>query len=216
MRVREDPVHPLLASRPSGYVFILPLAVVVSVVLAIVYLASTRPWPFSVASAAETRVERVGTAQAAAPGASSVELRNTVSQTASEWGVSVCLGKIAAISNFLTSGVQYSALSLRGPGGDADREMFAAAISGRDQVGLRTLSTMSAAPVVGGCSGSYQTVAAFPLGCEEARSRYFSSFTEKLEFGEFVSVYRNAGDAFVYLIELEGRSCTAIKAEMLY
>lgn len=155
------------------------------------------------------------TGDSGAAGADGPELRNSVSRQAADWGVQSCLPQIARISDFLTTGVRYAALSLRGRN-DADSQIFSAAIAAGGRTIPVSISTLSATPTADGCNSSYQTVASFALSCQETHAGYFANFSERMEFGDEVAVYRSNTNSFVYLLPVADVGCTAVKTEVLY
>ncbi|NGN41791.1 hypothetical protein G6N74_11990 [Mesorhizobium sp. CGMCC 1.15528] len=209
--LRNEPIHPLLVSRKPAYL-IASLVVIVGLVgLAFGYSTLTgRPAPMPVAAAgAQPGDDSVRSA-------SSVDLRNTISRQASEWGVRTCLPQIALVSDFLTVNRSYAALSQRVDGA-VDAEAFTSTIAARDPQGIETVSTFVSTPVgESGCNSSYQAVASFAVSCEVAHREYFPSFNEPLSFSDRVRAYTNGQESHLFLLPIGDIGCTAVKTQTLY
>lgn len=142
---------------------------------------------------------------------------NAIARQAREWGISRCSREIALVSDFLTRNSVFSARSMRGPR-DADGEVFSATIVARARDdGMRTLSTMSVAPVsAGGCNVVYETTAHFPADCDSIRQARFANFAEPMELGGLAQAYATAeGDGELYMLPT-GTGCLVKKTQSLY
>ena len=154
---------------------------------------------------------RTGSTDAAASTPNPV---NSIARQADAWNVKTCLPQIKRISDFLTSGHSYTALSQRIQR-SAGEGAFAATIAARDQSGLDSISTLVSVPVNGdACHSAYQTVAAFPEGCERVQSAHFSTFAERLAFGDHVQAWHNGQGSYVYFLPLADAGCIIVKTQM--
>jgi hypothetical protein len=161
--------------------------------------------------AADQSVGGTGAQEAAAS-----KLKNSVSKQAAAWGARTCLGQIGKVSEFLTAGQTYSALSRKEPSGAKDGT-FSATIVGTDRTGLANISNFVSVPAADGkCNSAYETVAAFPDACEKVHQATFASFGTRLEMGKAASSWTNGKGAYLYLLPLGGQGCVIVKTEMLF
>ena len=141
-------------------------------------------------------------------------IANSVVRQADAWNVRTCLPQVTRISDFLTSGHSYTALSQRILR-DAGEGAFSATIAARDRSGLDSISTLVSVPVGGeDCHSAYQTVAAFPDQCDRVQSKYFSTFAERLAFGDRVQARHNGQGSYVYFLPLANAGCIIVKTQM--
>ena len=141
-------------------------------------------------------------------------IANSVVRQADAWNVRTCLPQVTRISDFLTSGHSYTALSQRILR-DAGEGAFSATIAARDRSGLDSISTLVSVPVGGeDCHSAYQTVAAFPDQCDHVQSKYFSTFAERLAFGDRVQARHNGQGSYVYFLPLANAGCIIVKTQM--
>lgn len=139
---------------------------------------------------------------------------NSVVKQADAWNIRTCLSQVTRISDFLTSGHSYTALSQRILR-DAGEGAFSATIVARDRSGLDSISTLVSVPVGGeDCHAAYQTVAAFPEQCEQVQSKYFSAFAERLAFGDRVQASHNGQGSYVYFLPFANTGCIIVKTQM--
>ncbi len=163
-----------------------------------------------------TRGERLAANDRGKAPAGKQELHNTVSSQAAEWGVGTCLGQIGQVSDFLTAGQSYSALSRKGPA-NADESMFSATIAAADKNGLASISGFVSAPVSGGkCNSAYQTVVAFPDSCADVRQARFRSFGSRIEMGKTADSWTDGKGAYLHMLPVGDRGCVVVKTEMVF
>ena len=144
-----------------------------------------------------------------------VQLSNSVAQQADAWDMKTCLPQITRISDFLTAGQSYTALSQR-IRKDEGEGSFSATIAARDQAGLDTISTLVSVPAGNQtCPSSYQTVAAFEEGCDGVQITHFSTFTEDLAFGDRIQARHNGRGGYAYFLPLPNDGCVIVKTQML-
>ncbi len=209
--MRSEPIHPLLVSRKRAYLVASLVVIVGAAGLAFGHAALTGQLALTPVAVADARQ---GDTARSAP--SSIELRNTVSRQASEWGVKTCLSQIALVSDFLTVNRSYAALSQRLEGA-VDAEAFTSTIAARDPQGIETVSTFVSTPVGGSrCNSSYQAVASFAVSCEVAHREYFPSFDEPISFNDPISAYTNGQESHLFLLPIGDIGCTAVKTQTLY
>ena len=140
---------------------------------------------------------------------------NSVAQQADAWGMKTCLPQIVRISDFLTAGQSYTALSQH-----IDRDVgegsFSSTIIARDQTGFDTISTLVSVPVGDeACPSSYQTVAAFDGRCGSVRVTHFATFTEELAFGDRVQARHDGQGSYAYFLPFGSSGCVVVKTQML-
>ena len=161
------------------------------------------------------RVGQSGADDADAGEALAVQLSNSVAQQADAWEMRACLPQIARISDFLTAGQTYTALSQR-IRKDAGEGSFSATIAARDQAGLDTISTLVSVPAGDQtCPSSYQTVAAFDERCDGVQVTHFSTFTEELAFGDRIQARHNGQGSYAYFLPFGRSGCVIVKTQML-
>lgn len=156
-----------------------------------------------------------GGMKASAKATPQVTLSNKVARQAYDWGLRTCIGPVNRISDFLTKGKHYSALSLRGTR-DPDKQMFSAAVAADDAASKSgSFSVMAVSPTPGGeCDSIYQTVTYFEVSCESAKSAYFSDFSEPIAFGDKVKAFGTKnGGAFAYFLSVPPSACVAVKMQ---
>jgi hypothetical protein len=142
--------------------------------------------------------------------------RNSISKQADDWGVRTCLDQIGQVSDFLTTGQAYTALSRRGPT-SSDGNAFSATIAGTDADGLASISSFVSAPVATEkCNSLYQTVAAFPGNCEQVRAARFQSFTNRVDMGAASQAWSNGNGAYLHMLSQGDRGCVIVKTEMIF
>lgn len=211
--MRSEPIHPLLVSRKPAYL-IASLAVIVGAAgLAFGYSALTGRLALAPVVAAEAqRDDDVRSMRAV----SSIELRNTISRQASEWGVKTCLLQISLVSDFLTDNRSYTALSQRVDAA-VNANAFTSTVAARDSEGIETISTFVSTPAgKHRCNSSYQSVASFAVSCEVAHQKYFPSFNKPVSFGDRIHAYANSQENHLFLLPIGDIGCTAVKTQTLY
>ena len=207
------------------YVWLAVLIVLVCVCAAGLLFVAVRGWPdipsLTAADAQSIRDDPTGTESGSAPevGVDKAvpvpDLINSVARQAAAWDIRTCLPQIARISDFLTTGQSYTALSQRGRR-ETDDASFSATIAARDQSGQDSISTFMSVPMAGrACQSAYQTVAAFDEPCEDVQSVRFSSFTEGIAFGDRVAARHNGQGSHVYFLPLGKAGCVIVKTQVL-
>jgi hypothetical protein len=204
---RGDPIHPALVSRKRTY-FLAALVVIIGV--------AGIAFGFSILSGRLPLMPAAVAGSAGKERPSSVEIRNTVSQRASEWGVKTCLGQIALVSDFLTINRSYTALAQRVER-SVDARAFTSTIAARDPEGMESVSTFVSTPVgEGECNSSYQTVASFASSCETVHHDHFPGFDKPISFNDSVRAYTNGQESHLFLLPIDDIGCTAIKTQTVY
>jgi len=222
MTAREQ-IHPVLVSRPPRFLVGSAMAAVALAAVAFGYyvLAVGESVVGATEAVAQTpladpRSERFAANDGAKAPAGKQELHNTISRQAAEWGAGTCLAQIGQVSDFLTTGQSYAALSRKGPA-SADESMFSATIAGADKNGLASVSSFVSAPVAGGkCNSTYQTVVAFPDSCAEVREARFQSFASKVELGKAAESWTDGKGAYLHMLTVGDRGCVVVKTEMVF
>ena len=146
--------------------------------------------------------------------APAVPASNSVARQADAWDMRACMPQIARISDFLTQGQSYTALSQR-VRPQAQEGSFSATIAARDRTGLDTISTLVSVPVGDrACRSAYQTVAAFGERCGAVQATYFATFAENVAFGDRVQAWHNGQGSYVYFLPFSGDGCVVVKTQM--
>ncbi|CAM5318353.1 hypothetical protein ATER59S_00979 [Aquamicrobium terrae] len=222
MTSREQ-IHPVLVSRPRRFLVGSAMAAVALVTIAFGYYAlavgeSVVGATEAVAQTPTTgaRGKRLAANERAKATAGNPEQHNTISRQAAEWGAGTCLAQIGRVSDFLTTGQSYAALSRKGAA-SADESMFSATIAGADKNGLASISSFVSAPVAGDrCNSAYQTVVAFTNSCAEVREGRFHRFTTKVELGNAAESWTDGKGAYLHMLPVGDRGCVVVKTEMVF
>lgn len=149
---------------------------------------------------------------------SQVTPSNKVSRQAYDWGIRTCIDPISRVSDFLTKGRDYAALSLRG-NQDSDKQMFSAVVAAKDGASKsESLSMMAVAPVSdSGCNSVYQTVTYFDADCQSVQSKFFVDFSKSIPFSQRVKAFSTKdGGSLAYFLPVSPGSCVAIKMQVLF
>jgi hypothetical protein len=149
---------------------------------------------------------------------SQVTPSNKVSRQAYDWGVRTCIDPISRVSDFLTNGRTYSAMSLRG-NKSADAQLFSAVVAAPDQASKsESLSLLAVAPVSGGgCNSIYQTVTSFDVDCQTAHGSYFTGFSKAISFnGKIKAFSTDSGESFAYFLPISSKACVVMKMQALF
>lgn len=225
--MRREPLHPVLANRPRRFLVGSAMVAAAFAAAGSGYYALVVGDGVAGATQAIAQTAKTGTRGDRLPAQDEVEAsawenaaqratHNSVSKQAAEWGVRTCLGQIGQVSDFLTAGQSYSALSRKGPA-NAEESMFSATIAGSDKNGLASISSFVSGPVAGGkCNSAYQTVAAFPNSCEQVHKDRFESFGGKVEMGSTAESWTNGKGAYLHMLPLGDRGCVIVKTEMVF
>lgn len=149
---------------------------------------------------------------------SQVTPSNKVSRQAYDWGIRTCIDPISRVSDFLTKGRDYAALSLRG-NHDSDKQMFSAVVAAKDGASKsESLSTMTVAPVSdSGCNSVYQTVTYFDADCQSVQAKFFVDFSKSIPFSQRVKAFSTTdGGSLAYFLPVSPGSCIAVKMQALF
>lgn len=138
----------------------------------------------------------------------------SVTEAAVKAGIHACADRVNQVTNFLTTGIQSSAVLFEPPS-DPDERLVSISLGlamGGEQVAYASESF--APKQVNGCGGVYETVVYWEAGCAELAKRQFARFKNKGVMVNSITML-DGGVGAIFFLMPAGTGCVAIKKQVL-
>ncbi|MGD0489090.1 MAG: hypothetical protein ABSB94_18120 [Syntrophorhabdales bacterium] len=157
-------------------------------------------------------------AQPQTPGAQSIPRAPEVSpvtQMAVNLGVLSCASRINQVVNFLGGSGQETGAFIFTPPAQPDQSMFSVSMEVPGGGGDTAYATATFAPnQANGCGALYETVAYWPLTCNEVERKYFPGMARLNQVRQNITALGGPSPARVFLMRA-GTGCVTIKKEIV-
>jgi hypothetical protein len=140
---------------------------------------------------------------------------NPITQTAVSLGVLSCASRVNQVTNFLGGSSQETGAFIFAPPAEADQSLFSVSMEVPGGQAATAYASATFAPnQANGCGALYETVAYWPLSCDQVAQKHFSGMKRLREVKQNITVLSGNSPARVFLLPA-GAGCVTVKKEIV-
>ena len=140
---------------------------------------------------------------------------NAITQTAVSLGVLSCTSRVNQVTNFLGGGTQEMGAFIFAPPAEPDYSIFSVSMEVPGGYGSSAYASATFAPnQANGCGALYETVAYWPVNCEQVAQKYFAGMKRIREVRQNITVLGGPSPTRVFLMPA-AIGCVTIKKEVV-